>query len=737
MGFSKNTVAKVVAASLVAASLFPVLVLQADDLDWVNITSFKTVRQMRSINDTVFVVTSGGVLAVMDFDEPGLTYTNLDGLGTSDLTDMIQDASGQRWLAGFGRLVKLDEVNGRQYLFFDIDDNLFRLNRIADDGDNLWVGTDLGLVLFSKTIDGGQIQDSYQLFDGLNPVPVVYDILLSDDSIWLATSSGLAVANRSDPQRLKSPLNWEGFSITDYSELETDTIINVVSYNFSIYVATRRGVHRMQTGIDTSFVPIPCEGLVRLHQMKKENDSIFVYYQGSGDGRIAVLVAADTSHVLASGLTSAALTGVGDGASRWLALLDGVYNDASGDFLEYVYTGMPGNDVSDITVNRDGVLTAGFRRDAIARFEDSVWIEHDLTLSQGSTVLISDSSGGAWMGTSGSALWYWNGDTLAHFNRDNSSLSGMGGTYVVVLGLATDGDCLYIASYRAANGYPVSVADLSNLDDLSGWDSIGVTEGLTDVAAVNVDLYQDQLAVATESKGVFVCNVGDDPFHTEITCRQFTRENSLLISNNARIVRYSPEGVLWVGTTFGLSRYDDGIDRFVDVQLPLGISSSVRWLEFDGRGNLWVGTGDGLVNVNAATGLTEVYSTLNSGIVHDEINSITFDHFTGNMYIGTSAGYSLIPSRMGQPTFDLAQVVAFPNPFVIDDANDRLSFNFGESGQVQIFTVAGELIRDTEVGTPWDGKNEKGKDVASGVYIFVITDRDGNIGRGKFLLVRQ
>jgi ligand-binding sensor domain-containing protein len=70
-----------------------------------------------------------------------------------------------------------------------------------------------------------------------------------------------------------------------------------------------------------------------------------------------------------------------------------------------------------------------------------------------------------------------------------------------------------------------------------------------------------------------------------------------------------------VGTTFGLSRYDSGIDRFVDVTLPAEVSSNITSLEFDGRGNLWVGTIDGLVTLDAITGEFEVYNTLNSEIV--------------------------------------------------------------------------------------------------------------------------
>ena len=51
--------------------------------------------------------------------------------------------------------------------------------------------------------------------------------------------------------------------------------------------------------------------------------------------------------------------------------------------------------------------------------------------------------------------------------------------------------------------------------------------------------------------------------------------------------------------------------------------------------------------------------------------------------------------------------------------------------------VAGELVCRTAVNEGWDGRNDKGEEVSSGVYIFVINDHEGGVGKGKILLVRQ
>jgi hypothetical protein len=56
---------------------------------------------------------------------------------------------------------------------------------------------------------------------------------------------------------------------------------------------------------------------------------------------------------------------------------------------------------------------------------------------------------------------------------------------------------------------------------------------------------------------------------------------------------------------------------------------------------------------------------------------------------------------------------------------------------VRLFTLAGELVAELPVNTPWNGRNQKGEKVVSGVYLYVLTDNDGNVGRGKVLVIRE
>ncbi|MEW5993393.1 MAG: hypothetical protein AB1744_03230 [Candidatus Zixiibacteriota bacterium] len=706
-------------------------------VEWETLTSLKDVRRMRVINDTVWATTSGGLLAITDPDQPGTVYDNLDGLGTTDITDIIIDAAGQKWVAGLGRLVRFRPGNSRQFLF-ELSNNLLGLNCIVDDGDSLWIGTDSGLVLFSKVIDGGQIQDSYHLFGSANPNPSVEDILLQGDSIWIATSSGLATADRTNPVLLNAPSAWTVFNIDSNPELGTDDIRRVVWYDGWLWIGAVSGLFVLDTsGGVTTFVLTPNSLTTAVNDLKVENDTLFVYYQWS------VGAWADSQFTQPfSSLPTPPHTGTNTGQFRWVGYAgQGVYHDrdTAGVAQEYIFTGAPGNNVSGLALSTDGRLTAGFaeqKAGAYDLYDGRTWVRHDINgVTKGVT---ADSYfGSVWVGTHGFGIWGIRDGTLYHFDESNSTLRSLDRLpgYVITHGVASEGRFLFATSYRPEVDQPsVAIADLEALDSLSGWDGLGVADGLTNNLAVAVDAQGGRLAVGTDGGGVFVCDVSENPFaRRRPSCVHYTEDDGLS-SDVVRVVRFAPSGDLWVGTNFGLSRWD--LDRFVP-ESPPGIGRDITALAFDGRGNVWVGSADGLARIDATTGDVSVFTTENSGLVSNDIRDLELDPRTGDLFIGTATGISILRSGIAQLTPDVKQVVAFPNPFIIRSDADSLMFTYAENGTVRLFSIAGELVAEFPVNTAWRGRNQKGEAVAEGVYIFVLTDNEGKVGRGKVLVIRE
>ena len=736
---------KTIVISLSLLFILGILQPAAAASEWINLTSFKYGRRIQQFGDTLFVATSGGILAIDDPDRPGRELINTDGLGTTDITDIIKDASGQLWVAGFGRLIKFDDGNSRQFLFADQDNNLIGVHRLVDDGDFLWVGCDNGLVLFSKENDGGQIQDSYGLFGDLNPMPTVLDIALTADSIYLATSSGIAIADRSNPILLKSPNNWKTFGYADHPAMFSDTVRSIALFKGEIYASTPRAFLTVDVAAD-SVARVPIGDGIGYANLVAEHDSLFLHFYDMFGSKMAVIVDSVPEPLSISGIpwqVGYPVTSTGNGTVRWVTVSrGGLFHSVQDRYQEYYYTGLPETDVNDVTVGTTGQITAAFENRRAAMLIDNAWKLY--SFARPTTLAALDSLGQTWVGTDGDALHLLTEDTVIRYDETNSTMLGNtddppnGLSYVVIRGLDTDRQYVYIACYRAANGYPIAIGDLSNLDDPSGWDSLGVADSIKNVYVTSLDVHENWLAVGTEAVGVYVCDLGADPFdHSDDSCMQFTTDSGRLVSNAVRTVKFSPGGILWVGTNFGVSRYDPGREYFVTFDLPASVSSDITDLEFDGRGNLWVGTTDGLVFWNASADEFVVYKGLTSDIVSDAINNVTFDPISGRTFVATDAGISIIPSVMGTPTSTAESVIAYPNPFVINFPADRLSFNFLKAGRVRIYSVAGELVTELAVNDTWDGRNQKNEDVASGVYIFVLTDEDGNVGRGKILLVRM
>jgi len=267
---------------------------------------------------------------------------------------------------------------------------------------------------------------------------------------------------------------------------------------------------------------------------------------------------------------------------------------------------------------------------------------------------------------------------------------------------------------------------------------MGSGQGINNEFVSCLDVYGSIMAVGTEGIGFYECNLGPNPMDTsDDVCNLFDVSSTGIPSNTIRTVKYSPDGVLWIGTNFGLSRYDFGIERYVDVSLPAGIGPDIKTIEYGARGDVWVGSINGAAKIDGVDGSAEVFNSFNSGLVSDFVNNIHFDHFSGKVFLATGNGISIISSEIGQPTADVKSVLAFPNPFVIDSPDDELEFNFSQNGIIRIYSIAGELVREMQVGQRWNGENDRGEKVSSGPYVFVITDDEGNVGRGKILLIRK
>jgi len=110
---------------------------------------------------------------------------------------------------------------------------------------------------------------------------------------------------------------------------------------------------------------------------------------------------------------------------------------------------------------------------------------------------------------------------------------------------------------------------------------------------------------------------------------------------------------------------------------------------------------------------------------------------------GVSVGLTGGPTPVGKtPPLDVALLPAYPSPF---NGVTRLDFTLPSSGraQMRIYDVRGALVRtllDERHGpglhhAAWDGRDDGGERVASGVY-YVRMETPGGVKQQKVVLVR-
>jgi len=96
----------------------------------------------------------------------------------------------------------------------------------------------------------------------------------------------------------------------------------------------------------------------------------------------------------------------------------------------------------------------------------------------------------------------------------------------------------------------------------------------------------------------------------------------------------------------------------------------------------------------------------------------------------------------GLPAPNLSNIRVYPNPFKPHKGHLEISFDhLTARATIKIYDIAGELVRTIEETdgdglATWDARNEKGKEIASGVYIYLVTDKEGHNTTGKLAIIR-
>ena len=315
------------------------------------------------------------------------------------------------------------------------------------------------------------------------------------------------------------------------------------------------------------------------------------------------------------------------------------------------------------------------------------------------------------------------------YNTDNSPLTGYKGDpndkYTLASGAKLLNNELYFINTLAMPGMPLLIKRNAN-DEFS---TVSLPNYITSTYFQNleIDNFRTKWLASTNGGGLAYINEEKDIYGLIQT------SGTNLISNAINSIVFDQQGYLWIGT-------DKGLNMLINSSSVLGSTSPiirkinalsgniVNDIYIDAIDNKWIATENGVfvISPDGATLLAE-YNIKNSLLTSNSIKSITSNPIDGRVYFCTAGGiYSALSLSVNpEPTYSIE---CYPQPFNPRDDAELIINGLAKDNTLKIVTLEGRFIRSINAlggRAIWDGKDDKGNIVESGVYLILASSTAG------------
>ena len=425
--------------------------------------------------------------------------------------------------------------------------------------------------------------------------------------------------------------------------------------------------------------------------------------------------------------------------------------DSNTNELESIlFDGPNGNSFIDLAFDDSGNLwcaSGDLLGKGIYKYDGLQWtnftLENQDIPTNNSIAVGIDKVNQIWFGSHGKGVIRFpsEGININLFNAENGYLAGIPNNvnYSVVWDVAVDQTgTIWLANYQAHNGNKLVAVTPD-----SQWIYFNSSDGILSAQPrhIVVDKFNRKW-VGTEGGGVYVYNDNYTP--TDKTDDSFDgvlNQSDGLEGNTITALAVDEFNTLWIGTNNGLNFYQDG-RVFTKYGL---ITNDINCIEVDPVGNKWIGSSTGFSILDRDDLTFRHYTLDNSPLVNENVLSIAFNKKTGTAFIGTINGLSVFETLFVEPKESLDQIVVYPNPFLISGTNSDIQLvvdQLSRDCDVNIYTASGFLVRKlvtSSIGgrAVWDGKNDDGDLVASGIYLVVAAQTDGVSRSAKVAVIKN
>ena len=204
-----------------------------------------------------------------------------------------------------------------------------------------------------------------------------------------------------------------------------------------------------------------------------------------------------------------------------------------------------------------------------------------------------------------------------------------------------------------------------------------------------------------------------------------------LIGNSIRQIEVGSDGRIWVGTTSGVSIYENGVFTNIGPRFDGLPNGEITAIVLDGAGGAWVGTRDsGLTRMRSDPRGGFLYSNYRTPLLpNPNVDALALSPDGRTVWCGTSRGLaSFTPFQGAGDSGTAGNVAAYPNPFVLGCSDGlRLRGGGGLLSGVVVdlggkilsrfdYVSAEDLVWDVTVG---------GEPAAPGLYIVRVQGPNG------------
>ncbi len=713
--------------------------------------------------DKIYCATVNNVFSV---DEKGQTerYSKTTGLNDFGVRCMGWDATtGQLVIAYSNGNIDLLSKTGSVKNLGDIKRSSIpgnkTINHIYCSGGLAYISTGFGIVV--ANLSKNEIKDTW--FIGNNGSQVNVSAFAADDSfLYAATAEGLKkiTVNNNNPSNFA---NWQ--MVSGSNGLPAGSTRNVVIISNTAVAQNNDSLFINNTGgwrllyADTSW---------RIQNISSSENKLLISQRSiQGNARVLQMTINGLIEktISQAGIISSPQSAISDNGNTWVADLAGgllVYKPA---IQRYIPNGPPGIATGELIAGNGIVYAAAgsvnslwnrqLNRNGVYSYINDIWNYQGYyntpvldSVLDFISLAIDPVNNSLWAGSYGGGLVHFLPDAApVVFRKNNSTLQpaiGDPGSYRVS-GLAFDQyNNLWVSNYGAAQNLHVRKEDGS-------WKAFTIPFNHVEnaVSQIITDESNQVWIVSPKDNGLFCFNYGQNIDILSDDQWKFFRQgagNGNLPGNTVLSIVKDKNDFIWVGTDRGIGIIRCSSDVFstngCEAVLPVvqqggfaGLlfkDESVQCMAVDGSNRKWVGTKNGVWLISG-DGEKVIYrfNSENSPLPGNDVNHITIEPVSGEVFISTSNGICSFRSTATEAQPTLSSVLVFPNP-VPPGYNGTIAIRgLVKDALVKITELNGRLVYQTRsLGGQaiWNGYNYNGQKAASGVYLVIVRD-DSNVER--------